>query len=355
MHNRVRLSAIGDRLAHVCRAASGSFSLQFAVCSLQSAIVVGLLTVVLGEHAPAQVLESPAASSDRIQYGQPSTIRFRIGAEVTARRGACRDILALVAVPLECPEQTVKIIDEDFSSEVAQVDYRVLQGGVRQMMISIPRLPDGATARAVVTCEVTTRTILPPAKTDDLVIPDRVPSKIRQFTNGSPYIEVKHRKIRSLAKEVLAEVDESATDWETVEAIYDYVLEHVDYVEGPDKGALDTLRDGQADCQGRSMLFIALCRANKIPARMVWVDGHAYPEFYLEDAEGQGFWFPCESAGSRAFGEMPLARAIFQKGDDFRVPERKDRLRYASDYLVGMPLPGSAKPTVKFIREQVTE
>jgi transglutaminase-like putative cysteine protease len=129
------------------------------------------------------------------------------------------------------------------------------------------------------------------------------------------------------------------------------VLENVDYVEGPDKGAVETLRDGQADCQGRSMVFIALCRANKVPARMVWVDGHAYPEFYLEHAEGEGAWYPCESAGTRAFGEMPLARVILQKGDNFTVPERKERLRYASDYLVGLPTPGGGKPSVKYIRE----
>jgi len=350
---RCRLSVWRDQCEHVGRGTTGSLNLHFAFCILHFAIAICVLTVLFCKRAPAQIIEPPPGSSDRIEYGPASTIRFRVGAEVTAHRGACRDVLALVAVPLECPEQTVKIIDEDFSSEVAQVDYRVLQGGVRQMMIGIPRLPDGATARAVITCEVTTRTILPPRQTDDLVIPRRVPSKVRQYTNGSPYIEVQHRKIRSLGRDVLAEVDESATDWEKVEAIYDYVLEHVDYVEGPDKGALDTLRDGQADCQGRSMLFIALCRTNKIPARMVWVDGHAYPEFYLEDAAGEGFWFPCESAGSRSFGEMPLARAIFQKGDDFRVPERKDRLRYASDYLIGMPVAGSAKPKVKFIREQV--
>ena len=29
---------------------------------------------------------------------------------------------------------------------------------------------------------------------------------------------------------------------------------------------------------------------------------------------------------------MPLARPILQKGDNFRVPERKEHLRYASDY-----------------------
>jgi hypothetical protein len=320
----------------------------------QFAISLLFATAALVSIASAQILDAPAASS-RIQFGSPDTIRIRVGAEITASRGACRNITAMVAVPLDCPEQEVQVVSEDISSEVGQVDYRPLAGGeVKQMVISIPRLASGATARAVVTFDVTTRPILPPEVTDDLVIPKRLPRKVRPYTSGSPFIETKHQKIRALAKEIMAEVDASATDWQRVEAIYDYVLEHVEYVEGPDKGALDALRDGQADCQGRSMLFIALCRANKIPARMVWVDGHAYPEFYLEDAEANGYWFPCESAGSRSFGEMPLARTILQKGDNFRVPERpKDRLRYASDYMVGLPVGNAGKPKARFIREPV--
>jgi len=257
----------------------------------------------------------------------------------------------MVAVPLECPEQEVRIVEEEFSPEVDAVTYRMLQGGARQMLISVPFLPSGATARAVVTAEVSTRPILPPESTDELKIPERLPRSLRMYVNGSPYIEVKHQRIRALNREVLKEIDENATDWQKVEAIYDYVLEHIDYVEGPDKGALETLRDGQADCQGRSMVFIALCRANKIPARMVWVDGHAYAEFYLEHQEGEGHWYPIESAGTRAFGEMPLARPILQKGDNFRVPERKERLRYATDWLIGLQTPGGGKPKVKYIRE----
>jgi hypothetical protein len=69
-----------------------------------------------------------------------------------------------------------------------------------------------------------------------------------------------------------------------------------------------------------------------------------------------GYWFPCESAGSDSFGEMPLARTILQKGDNFRVPERKkERLRYASDFMIGLPTPGGGRPKVKYIREQVLE
>lgn len=289
-----------------------------------------------------------------VRYGEPDVIHYRVGAKLTASRGPCRDVLMMVAVPLECPEQEVRIVDEDITSDLARVEYRTLQGGVRQMLITVPFLPGGAEAHALVTFEVATRPILPPERTDELQIPQRIDRHLRPFTVGSPYIETKHRSIRSLAKQILSEVDESATDWQRVEAIYDYVLEHVEYVEGPDKSALDALRDGQADCQGRSALFIALCRANKIPARMVWVDGHAYPEFYLEDAEGRGNWYPCESAGSRAFGEMPLARTVLQKGDNFRVPERpKDRLRYASDFMIGTPVERAGRPTVRYVREQI--
>ena len=69
---------------------------------------------------------------------------------------------------------------------------------------------------------------------------------------------------------------------------------------------------------------------------------------------GCGHWYPCESSGRRAFGEMPLARVVLQKGDNFRVPERpRERLRYASDYLIGLPTPGGGKPSVKYIREQL--
>jgi hypothetical protein len=50
---------------------------------------------------------------------------------------------------------------------------------------------------------------------------------------------------------------------------------------------------------------------------------------------------------------MPLARVILQKGDNFSVPERKERLRYASDYMIGIPTLGGGKPSVKYIREPV--
>lgn len=323
-----------------------------------------VLCLIASAPATAQLLDGPQPDPQAAQLGEADTIHFQVGAEITAARGACRDIKAMVAVPLETPEQEVRQVSEDFSRQVEKVTYRDLGGGARQMLISIPYLGAGDTARAVVTFEVSTRTIEPP---DDEVarqlnVPRRPDRAVKKFTLNSPLIEANDRQIRSLARDLWEQAGEQsgdgeegeATDWQRVEYLYDYVLENIQYSEGPDKSALNTLRDGKADCHGRSALFIALCRANKVPARVVWVNQHCYAEFYLEDAEGEGHWYPVESAGTRAFGGMPLARTILQKGDNFQVPERRgERLFYATDQLTAYPVGNSGKPRVKYIREVV--
>ncbi|CAN0349683.1 unnamed protein product, partial [Ectocarpus sp. 4 AP-2014] len=236
-------------------------------------------------------------------------------------------------------------------------------GEARQLLISIPRLDAGAEARAILTYEVTTRTTLPPEEdvAARLVIPKRAPRKLRGYLGASKYIQVRHPLIKKLSRSIEEELEQSASedsppsDWQRLEAIYDYVMDNIDYLEGPDTSAVDTLKAREADCHGRSALFVALCRAAGAPARMVWVNEHCHPEFYLERPDGEGVWLPAESAGTRAFGEMPIARPILQKGDNFRVPEKpRERLRYATDYIVGKPAQkGGGKPSVKYLREIV--
>lgn len=320
----------------------------------QSFIIGAAILFAAATPGSAQLLESTGpASAER--FGEPLVGKFQVGAEITAR-GECRGIVAMVAVPLECEEQSVRIVDEEFSPEVAKVKYRNVSGGsARQMVISVPRLDAGQKARAVVTFEVATRPQLPPsdAAAAALALPRKLPSKIRRFRSPSPFIESRHKSIRSLAGEILSEAPEDEGDWLRIQRLYDHVRDSIEYLEGPDTSALTTLRDGKADCHGISALFVALCRAADYPARIVWVNNHCYAEFYLENGSGEGAWWPIESAGSVAFGEMPLARVILQKGDSFTVPERKrEKLRYATDFMIGVPLNGRS-PSVRYIREQL--
>ena len=284
-----------------------------------------------------------------VKLDQAVTKKIKCGVRITASGGPCKGIVATVPVPMDWPEQQVQVLEEDFSPTVKSVNFRVVGGGARQMVVEIPILPSGQEAHAYVTYEVNKHTLLPPDATDAFEIPKKVPRDVMIFTGPSPFIESRHPKITALAKEIVAD---KVGAWTKVEAIYDWVRENVKYENGEIKGAIKALNDKTGDCEELSALFIALCRAQKIPARTVWVPEHCYPEFYLTDSEGNGYWFPCQAAGARAFGGIPEERPILQKGDNFRDPDRpKEKLRYVSEYLTGKG--GGGKPKVKFVREEV--
>ena len=290
-------------------------------------------------------LSQPLANG--IKFGEKVTQRYKVGMIIKAP-GPAGGIFGTVPVPTDWPEQQVKIVAEEISPSVKEVEYRMLENGVKQMLISIPNLNAGETAQALITFEVTKSAILPPEDTAQFLVPEKTTRKMTPFLGVSPYIETTNAKIKTLAKDV---VKDKESAWEKVEAIYDYVRDHVEYQDGPLKGAVAALKDGTGDCEELTSLFIALCRANRIPARTVWVPGHCYPEFYLEDKDGQGHWIPCQAAGTRDFGGMPDTRSILQKGDNFRVPEKKEPQRYVAEFLSIKSIKGTGKPEVRFVRE----
>lgn len=311
---------------------------------------IGCAVSSCAETAPEPT--EPTIESLGVRIDQPVTKGWQVGLRIDASGGTCHNILCTVPVPMEWTEQTVKIVAKDVSPNISQVSYRTLEGGVRQMLVKIDRLNQGTKAHALVTFEVTTNTILPPKDTSLFKIPDRrqVPKDVQRYLKVGSHVEVKHPLIRKANAEA---IKEDASDWDQVKAIYDHVRAKVKYLQGPLKGGVQALRDGHGDCESMTCLFLAMCRAHRVPARMVWVVDHAYPEFFLVDGKGNGYWFPCQVAGTEAFGAMPDARPILQKGEDFVVPEQKGKQHYVSEYLAGTPVRGATQPTVEFIRRYV--
>jgi transglutaminase-like putative cysteine protease len=109
------------------------------------------------------------------------------------------------------------------------------------------------------------------------------------YLKHEKYIEKDHREVRQVADGI-----EGETEIDIVKSIYDYVLDNMEYsiLGRKDWGAVKALELGKGDCTEYSDLFVALCRAKNIPARVVsgYIVGfgppstkHNWVEVYLHD------------------------------------------------------------------------
>jgi len=305
-----------------------------------------LLSVVL-----VSVQISHSTENDRSAAGIASKSNWRIGIVVRAKDGPCRGVFASTPVPTDWPEQKVHIIGRDVSQEVQRLRFRRLTDGVRQMVIEVPRLREGKTASALLTFEVSKLAVPPLSNPAQFAKPKRPSRHLFRYLNPSPMIESRNPEIMKLSKSI-GVPDQS--DWDRTEAIYEWVRENVRYHEGPLKGALTALQDSEGDCEELSSLFIALCRAQGIPARTVWIPGHCYSEFHLQRSGAKGEWIPCQLAGHRSFGEMTESRPILQKGDSFRIPGDPEKRLHRYAQMVGsLPGKGFVHPQIEIVHERI--
>ena len=314
----------------ILAAAPGDW-LARAVRGLRSRVLRDTLAVLFALSASAGAFGWQDAPARGIQLTQPAVSVWRIGVEVQAGEGGASGIVATSPIPKEWPEQKVVRQGEEKTPNVARVALRDLEEGVRQMVVTIPRLAAGETARVVISFQITKFTIEPPTQVDLYRPPASAVAPLRKYLQPSPFIESRDPQIVALA----SQMGEGQTGWAKAQALFDWVRANVKYEFAEAiKPATAALADRRGDCEELSSLFIALCRASQIPARAVWVPGHTYPEFYLVDDRGQGHWFPCQIAGEgQPFGAMREERPILQKGDHFTVPGQRGPQRYVAPLL----------------------
>jgi hypothetical protein len=296
----------------------------------------------------AQGEDSPEAI-ERLSFVQPQTQHWRIGL-ILKTPVACSNVFATFPIPRDWPEQKVTVIDQNIDPLVTKWEMRDIAEGAKQVALSMGRVPARSTVNMTLDFKVERTQIVTSGATDDLVVPKRNDRKLKPYFGDSPQIDASNARIKKVSKQLLAEEVDGA--WQRVEQIYDWVRDNVKYTQGEIKNASAALKDGRGDCEEMTSLVVALCRNARIPARMVWVHEHCYPEFYLVDGEGNGNWFPCQAAGTRQFGTMQEYRPILQKGDRFKVKESKSRLRYVAEYF-RCDKKGKGNPKPKFIREPI--
>ncbi len=155
---------------------------------------------------------------------------------------------------------------------------------------------------------------------------------LRPYTFGKSVIQAAPASARDLSAEVMVPLTDDiralatsltkAVHKDEAKAfeLFKYVRDELFYEYPPQaRGAQETLERGKGDCGEFSALYIALCRAADIPARMVmgwlvapwYVGAHAWAETYLE-AHG---WIPVDAS---------MANNPRQFADILRTPATKD-------------------------------
>jgi transglutaminase-like putative cysteine protease len=306
---------------------------------------MGLLALLAPGSAIA--IEPPDAQpSSPLLREQSRTFHLRIGIRVRASDGPIQQAVASTAIPMEWPEQQVRLIAEDTPAG-QRIQTRRVGGTAEQMLLRIPRLAQGSSATAVYTYELTRWTLrLNPAA--HAGFREASGGQIRPYLQASDGIESSHPEIRELAAET-AQV--KSDPFVRASALFALARERIGYAEGPFVGALEGLRSGQGDCEERSCLFVALCRAAEIPARLVRGPNHSWSEFALKDASGRIVWIPADPTLEREIGVSSHFFPILQKGDRFRLPELPGQpVRYLTPRCTGL----GATPQVESIEEVET-
>lgn len=109
-----------------------------------------------------------------------------------------------------------------------------------------------------------------------------------EFLKRERYIEKDHSQIQRIAKGI-----KGRDEIDTVKKIYEYVIDNMEYagLSRKELGAVKAAQEKKGDCSEYSELFVALCRAKDIPARvatgyLVRFDNvppkHHWAEVYLQ-------------------------------------------------------------------------
>lgn len=279
-------------------------------------------------------------------YLERRPFRLKTGIELEGT-GPATQIQATTPVPVAHAEQ---IIDErKFETDGCVAQVRTLQAAAAQLHLAAASITAGQKIVAYVHDRVEL------LKQYHAFAAHMFPTKQapsadvrRQYLQDSPGIETRAKAVTSLATELSAGLE---SPWERARAFFAWVRSNIEPQIGPYTSVTTALETRRGDCEEMAGVFVALCRAVQIPARLVWVPNHAWAEFHLTDHDGLGHWIPAHTACYSWFGYTGAHELVLQKGDRLVVPNRGRQLRLLDDWLRW----SGSKPLVRFIAELTPE
>jgi transglutaminase-like putative cysteine protease len=230
-------------------------------------------------------------------------MRLRAGCELTLVATSPQPLIAMLR-PRSGQGQWIVEEKYEFEPFVEASEYADCFGNLCQRLVApVGDLRLRTEVTVEVADEIATKPKAPPAKIELL------PEYALQFLLPSRYCPAD--TLESFAQEV---TNGQLPGYDQVEAIRSWIREHIEYRYGVSNGsttAADTLHDKAGVCRDFSHVGMSLCRALRIPARMVVgylhrldpMDLHAWFEAFIE---GRWYTFDATQAEPRG-GRIAIA------------------------------------------------
>ena len=279
---------------------------------------------------------------DQTGYLEPRLFELSIGIELQGT-GNAGGVMASTPVPLELPEQ--KVEDVRIRAEGCAAEIRRLAPEAGQLFLAAAGIARGQTILAQAVYTLTLFKQYHGYEQEQFPAKQAAPPKeLRLYLGDSPGIQMRDKPVKDLAAKVGGQLDHP---WDKAKAFHTWVWENITARIGPYTNVLAALKDRVGDCEERAAVFVALCRAAGIPARLVWLPNHNWAEFYLANEQGEGHWIPAHTSCYSWFGWTGAHELVLQKGDNIRIPELGRPQRLLEDWMRR----SGAKPAARYFAD----
>lgn len=255
--------------------------------------------------------------------------------------GSARNLAGATVAPVAFPEQEVTQF-EIRKTDGCDAQVVSLTETAGQLQVTAPVIERGQTIEAAAVYRLKLYRVCPRYQADQFPAEQEVPRTIADMGLGnSPGIRSDLNAVKRIVDAISSRHDHP---WETAKKFNTWVWENIRGMPGDYTSVRAAIENGVGDCEERAGVFIALCRAAGIPARLVWVPNHSWAEFCLLDHDGVPHWIPCHTAAYNWFGWTGAHEVVFQKGDRVKTPGKNETVRLINDWYSFQ----GRRPTIEF-------
>lgn len=236
-----------------------------------------------------------------LKGGHPPIVVHRVNYSASVKnttQGEISNVQVNIASPPTLPPRQ-DILNVKFTPKNGQQQNDLI--GNRWFRFLHKRLPVGETFTCGYTVLIRNRAVryaLPKSMTNT-----RIPANIVKFTQPENFIESHHHLIKDMAKELARE---HTTPIRFSQAAMKAVTNKMRYVrQEHERGAAYAIENRVGDCTEYAALFTALCRANKIPARLeagYAFDGKSWERHAWSQVWIRGQWIPVDPTWHGSMG-----------------------------------------------------